>query len=209
VGIEVRETDNHFQAQNTLDGVLEASSSLRTVAVSMQKIANDIRWLASGPRAGIGEITLPEVQPGSSIMPGKVNPVIAESVLQVVAQVIGCDAAICQAAQGGHFELNMMMPVAAHNLLHQIELLSSSARNFSRQCVQGIQATERASETVERGLMLATALAPAIGYDAAASIAKEAAKTGRSIREVASERTDLSSDRLQELLNPAAMTEPK
>ena len=208
LSIEVRETENHFQAQNSLDAVLEASGSLRTIAVSMQKIANDVRWMGSGPRAGIGEIALPEVQPGSSIMPGKVNPVIAESVLQVVAQVFGCDAAICQAAQGGYFELNMMMPVAAHNLLQEIELLAASAKNFSERCVEGLQATARASETVERGLMLATALAPAIGYDAATTIAKDAAKTGRTIREVALEQTDLSSQQLEELLDPGAMTEP-
>jgi len=207
--IKIRETDNHFQAQNALDSVLEASGALRTVAVSLYKIANDIRWMGSGPRAGIGEIALPEVQPGSSIMPGKINPVIAESVIQVVAQVIGCDATICQAAQGGYFELNMMMPVAAHNLLQEIELLASSATNFSRQCVDGLQATDRASESVGRGLMLATALAPAIGYDEAASVAKEAARTGQTIREVAAAQTDLSVEQLDDLLNAEAMTEPK
>ena len=164
--------------------------------------------MGSGPRAGIGEIVLPEVQPGSSIMPAKINPVIAESVIQVVAQVIGCDVTICQAAQGGYFELNMMMPVAAHNLLQEIELLSTSATNFSRQCVSGLQSTKRASESVERGLMLATALAPAIGYDAAASVAKEAARTGQTIREVATAQTDLSAERLDELLNAEAMTKP-
>ena len=189
LGMTVRETDNHFQAQSTLDGVLEASGSVRTVAVSLQKIGNDIRWLGSGPRAGIGELALPEVQPGSSIMPGKVNPVIVESLLQVVAQVIGCDAAVCQAAQGGHFELNMMMPVAAHNLLQEIELLAAGVDNFSEKCVKGLSATERGPEIVERGLMLATTLAPVIGYDAAAGIAKEAAKSGRTIREVAREKT--------------------
>ena len=208
LGLQIWETDNHFQAQNTLDSVLEASGSLRTIAVSMYKIANDVRWMGSGPRAGIGEIVLPEVQPGSSIMPGKINPVIAESVIQVVAQVIGCDVTICQAAQGGYFELNMMMPVAAHNLLQEIELLAASATNFSRQCVSGLQATERASESVERGLMLATALAPAIGYDAAASVAKEAARTGQTIREVATAQTDLSAEQLDELLNAEAMTKP-
>jgi fumarate hydratase class II len=208
LGVEVRETGNHFQAQNTLDGVLEASGSLRTVAVSLQKIANDIRWLGSGPRAGIGELALPEVQPGSSIMPGKVNPVIAESLLQVCAQVIGCDAAVCQAAQGGHFELNMMMPVAAFNLLLAIELLAAGARNFNEQCIKGLKATGRGPEMVERGLMLATALAPVVGYDEAASIAKEASKSGRTIREVARERTSLGEDQLAELLNPEKMTEP-
>ena len=208
LGVTVRETENHFQAQNTLDGVLQASASLRTVAVSLQKIANDIRWLGSGPRAGIGELALPEVQPGSSIMPGKVNPVIAESVLQVCAQVIGNDTAVLQAAQGGYFELNMMMPVAAHNLLQSIELLGSSAANFSEQCVAGLQATDQGPAMVERGLMIGTALAPAVGYDQAAAIAKEAAKTGRTIREVAREKTELSDEELDGLLDPAKMTEP-
>jgi fumarate hydratase, class II len=206
--LTIRESENHFQAQSTLDGVLETSGSLRTVAVSLQKIANDIRWLGSGPRAGLGELTLPEVQPGSSIMPGKVNPVIAESVTQVVAQVIGCDAAICSAAQGGYFELNLMMPIAAYNLLEAIQLLSAASDNFSEQCVKGLRATERGPEMVERGLMLGTALAPAIGYDAAAEIAKEAARTNRTIREVASEKTQLSSGELDRLLDPEKMTEP-
>ncbi len=208
LGVPIRETDNHFQAQNTLDGVLETSAVLRTVAVSLLKIANDIRWLGSGPRAGIGELALPEVQPGSSIMPGKVNPVIAESLIQAVAQVIGCDAVVCQAAQGGYFELNMMMPVAAHNLLQAIGLLAASAANFSEQCVQGLRATAHATETVERGLMLATGLAPAVGYDAAAGIAKEAAKSGRTIREVAREKTKLSEEELSRLLDAEKMTEP-
>jgi fumarate hydratase class II len=204
----IRETENHFQAQNTLDSVLEASGSLRTVAVSLQKVANDIRWLGSGPRAGLGELALPEVQPGSSIMPGKVNPVIAESVIQVVAQVIGCDAAICHAAQGSYFELNLMMPVAAYNLLEAINLLANASDNFTEQCIKGLQATERGPEMVERGLMLATALAPAIGYDAAADVAKTAAKTNRTIREVAREKTQLSDSELDRLLDPAKMTEP-
>jgi fumarate hydratase class II len=208
LGVTVRETDNHFQAQNTLDGVLEASGSLRTVAISLQKIANDVRWLGSGPRAGLGELALPEVQPGSSIMPGKVNPVIAESLLQVVAQVIGCDAAICHAAQDGHFEINTMMPVAAHNLLQEIALLAASVDNFNEKCVRGPRATERGPETVERGLMLATGLAPVVGYDTAAAIAKEAAKSGRTIREVAREKTELSEDELSRLLDAGRMTEP-
>ncbi|HET8943223.1 MAG TPA: class II fumarate hydratase [Dehalococcoidia bacterium] len=208
LGVDVHETSNHFQAQNTLDGVLETSGSLRTVAISLQKIANDIRWLGSGPRAGIGELALPEVQPGSSIMPGKVNPVIAESVLQVVAQALGNDAAIVQAAQGGYFELNMMMPVAAHNLLQAIELLSAAADNCSEQCIKGLKATEKGPEMVERGLMLATALAPAVGYDAAAALAKEASKTGRTIREMAREKTELSEPELDRLLDPEKMTEP-
>ena len=208
LGVSVHETDNHFQAQSTLDSVLEASGSLRTVAVSLQKIANDIRWLGSGPRAGLGEIALPEVQPGSSIMPGKVNPVIAESLIQVVAHVIGNDTAVCQAAQGSYFELNLMLPVAAYNFLQAIELLAAASENFAERCVKGLRATERGPEIVERGLMLATTLAPAIGYDAAAEIAKEAAKSGRTIREVAREKTQLSDQELEHLLDPEKMTEP-
>ena len=208
LGVTVHETTNHFQAQNTLDGVLQASASLRTVAVSLYKIANDIRWLGSGPRAGLAEIALPEVQPGSSIMPGKVNPVIAESVLQAAAQVIGNDAAILQAAHGGVFELNMMMPVAGHNLLQQVSLLAASANNFAEQCVKGLKATENGPAMVERGLMLGTALVPAVGYDLSAAIAKDASKTGRTIRETARESTGLSESELDELLDPAKMTEP-
>src|SRR5947208_1401411 len=208
LGVAIHETDNHFQAQSSLDAVLEASGSLRTVAVSLQKIANAVRWLGSGPRAGLGELSLPEVQPGSSIMPGKVNPVIAESLLQVSAQVIGCDAAVAQAAQGSYFELNLMMPVAAYNLLEAIELLASVSQNFGERCVKGLTATQRGPEMVERGLMLTTGLVPAIGYDAAADIAKEAAKTGRTIREVAREKTDLSEDDLNRLLDATKMTAP-
>ncbi len=208
LGLPVRETDNHFQAQNCLDGVLEASGSLRTTAVSLYKIANDISWLGSGPRAGLGELALPEVQPGSSIMPGKVNPVIPEALIQVVAQVIGCDAAVCQAAQRSFFELNTMMPLAAHNLLLAIGLLTAATDNFSEQCIKGLRATERGPRMVEQGLMLATALAPAIGYDAAAEIAKEAANSGRTIREVARQKTKLSEEELARLLDPEKMTEP-
>jgi fumarate hydratase class II len=202
LGVSVHETDNHFQAQSTLDGVLQASGSLRTIAVSLQKIANDIRWLGSGPRAGLGELALPEVQPG------KVNPVIAESLIQVVAHVIGNDAAVCQAAQGSYFELNLMLPVAAYNFLQAIALLAAASENFADRCIQGLRATERGPEIVERGLMLATTLAPAIGYDAATEIAKEAAKSGRTIREVAREKTQLSEQELERLLDPAKMTEP-
>ena len=207
-GVEVRETDNHFQAQNTLDSVVEASGSLRTIALSLNKIANDVRWLGSGPRAGLGELALPEVQPGSSIMPGKVNPVISESVIQAAAQVVGNDLAITQSSHGSYFELNMMMPVAAHNLLESIDLLAASADNFADQCVKGLTATETGPQMVEGGLMLGTALAPAIGYDAAAAIAKEASASGGTIRETALERTELTSEELDELLNPEKMTEP-
>ena len=207
-GVNVRETDNHFQAQATLDGIVEASGELRTIAISLHKIANDIRFIACGPRAGLGEITVPEVQPGSSIMPGKVNPVISESVIQVAAHVVGNDAAVTLAGQGGYFELNTMMPVAAYNLLQSISLLAASANNFAEQCVKGIEATDVGPAMVEKGLMLGTALAPAIGYDAAAAIAKEAAATGQTIREVAKLRTEITEEGLSELLNPEEMTKP-
>jgi fumarate hydratase class II len=209
LGVEIRETDNHFQAQSSLDNVVAASGELRTIAVSLYKIANDIRWLGSGPRAGLGELALPAVQPGSSIMPGKVNPVISESVTMVTAQVVGNDAAVAFAgAAGSIFELNLMMPVAAHNLLASIDLLANAARNLADQCVAGIEDTGHGPEMVERGLMLATALAPAIGYDAAADLAKSAFKEGRTIRELAREKTQISEAELDRLLDPAAMTEP-
>jgi fumarate hydratase class II len=207
-GVFIHETSNHFQAQNTLDNIVSASGALNTLAVSLMKIANDIRWLGSGPRAGIGEIELPAVQPGSSIMPGKVNPVIAESVCMVCAQVMGNHTTITVAGQSGNFEINVMMPVAAYNLLQSISLLAASAKNFTAQCINGIQATSKGPEMVERGLAICTALAPVIGYDAAAAIAKEAAKTGKTIREMAREKTDLSDEDLNRILDPAKMTEP-
>ncbi|MGH2587028.1 MAG: class II fumarate hydratase [Dehalococcoidia bacterium] len=207
-GVEIRESGNHFQAQATIDSLVAASGALRVVAISMMKIANDIRWMGSGPRAGIGELALPEVQPGSSIMPGKVNPVIAESVIQVGAQVLGNDLTISLAGQWGNFELNTMLPVATYNVLQAIELLAASAENFATQLVRGLIATEQGPNMVERGLMVGTALAPVIGYEAAADIAKQAAKTGRTIREVAREKTNLSEEELNRLLDPTAMTQP-
>jgi fumarate hydratase, class II len=207
-GVTVHETSNHFQAQSTLDNIVEASGALNTLAVSLMKIANDIRWLGSGPRAGIGEIDLPAVQPGSSIMPGKVNPVIAESVCMVCAQVMGNHTTITIAGQSGNFEINVMMPVSTYNLLQSISLLASASRNFTEQCIKAIRATTRGPEMVERGLAISTALAPFIGYDAAASISKEAYKTGKTIREVARERTSLSEEELDRILDPANMTKP-
>ena len=207
-GVTVHETSNHFQAQSTLDNIVEASGALNTLAVSLMKIANDIRWLGSGPRAGIGEIDLPAVQPGSSIMPGKVNPVIAESVCMVCAQVMGNHTTITIAGQSGNFEINVMMPVSTYNLLQSISLLASASRNFTEQCIKGIKATTRGPEMVERGLAICTSLAPFIGYDAAASISKEAYKTGKTIREVARERTSLSEEELDRILDPANMTKP-
>ncbi len=207
-GLDVHETSNHFQAQASLDNAVAASGALKTIAVSLTKIANDLRWLGSGPRAGIGELELPAVQPGSSIMPGKVNPVIAESMLMVCIQVIGNDAAITVGGQSGNFEINLTMPLVAYDLLQSIELLSSGSRNFASQLVDGLKATERGPEMVERGLAICTSLAPIIGYDAAAAIAKEAAKTGKSIREVAREKTKLSEEELAKILDPALMVEP-
>jgi len=208
LGVQVRETTNHFQAQSTLDNVVEASGSLKTVAVSLMKISNDIRWLGSGPRGGIGEIELPEVQPGSSIMPGKVNPVIPESVCQVAAQVIGNDTAIVVGGQSGNFEINVMMPVCAYNLLQSIDLLAAAARNLDEQCVRGLKATSAGPDMVERGLAIVTTLVPHIGYDESAAIAKEAQATGKTVKEVAIEKTSLSSDELDEILDPSGMTEP-
>ncbi len=207
-GVTVHETSNHFQAQSTLDNIVAASGALNTLAVSLMKIANDIRWLGSGPRAGIGEIELPAVQPGSSIMPGKVNPVIAESVCMVCAQVIGNHTTITVGGQSGNFEINVMMPIVAYNLLQSISLLAAAARNFNEQCVKGLKATTKGPEMVERGLAICTALAPVIGYDAAAALAKEAHRTGKTIREVAREKTNLSEEELARILDPARMTEP-
>ena len=205
-GLEVKETENHFQAQSAMDGAVFVSGALKTVAVSIMKIANDVRWLGAGPRANLAEIALPEVQPGSSIMPGKVNPVISESTIQVVAQVVGNDATIALGGQGGNFELNTMLPVIAYNLLQSIEILGAAAANLAAQAIAGMQATERGPELVERGLMLATALAPKVGYDRAAEIAKQAYNTGKTIREVAREETDLSGEELDEALDAKKMT---
>lgn len=207
-GLNLRETINHFHAQATIDSIVMTSGVLRTFAVSLLKIANDIRWLGSGPRAGIGEIYLPEVQPGSSIMPGKINPVIAESAAMACAQVIGNDAVIVTAGQAGVFELNTMLPVAARNILESISLLTTSCSNLTKQCINGLMATDRGPAMVERGLAICTALAPVIGYDATAAIAKEAAEMGKTIREVAEQRTALTSDELYKILDPTSMTEP-
>ena len=208
LGMPVRETAHHFQAQNTLDALVAASGAVRGAAVSMQKIANDLRWLASGPRAGLAELELPTVQPGSSIMPGKVNPVIAESVVQVVCHVIGNDAAVVAAAQGGYLELNTYWPVAAYNLHQSVALLASVTKNFEEQCLSGIKATSRGPDMVEQGLMMATGLTPAIGYDKATQIAKAAGAQGVTVRELAKEQAGLSDEELDILLDPARMTAP-
>ena len=205
----VKEAKNHFEAQAAQDALVEASGALRTVAVSLMKIANDIRWLGSGPRCGLGEILLPETQPGSSIMPGKVNPVIAESVMMVAAQVMGNDTALMVSGQAGNFELLVMLPVMAHNLLQSIALLASAAENFALRCVEGLKANpERCRAGIEQSLAMCTALAPEIGYEAAAEIAKEAYRTGKTVREVALEKKVLPAARLADLLDPWRMTEP-
>ena len=205
--LPLREAENHFEAQAARDACVEASGALKTIAVSLIKIANDVRWLGSGPRLGLGELKIPATQPGSSIMPGKVNPVMSEMMLQVCAQVIGSDAAITFAGASGNFELNVMMPVIAHNLLQSIELLANSSRVFARKCVTGLEADEeRCRANVERSLAMCTALAPAIGYDKAASIAKVAHETGRTVREVAREMSGLAPEKLDVLLDPWKQT---
>jgi fumarate hydratase class II len=206
-GVQVSETPAHFVAQSTLDHVIAAHGQIRTTALSLWKIASDLRLMGMGPRAGLAEIALPETQPGSSIMPGKVNPVIIESVTMVVARVVGNDATIAFGQTGSFLELNVMLPVTAAAILESIRLLAAATRNLADRCVRGIVATDRGPTLVEQGLMLATALAPEIGYDAAAALAKEAFKTGRTIRELATER-GIAPDRLDLLLDPAAMTEP-
>ncbi|HXX76603.1 MAG TPA: class II fumarate hydratase [Nitrospiraceae bacterium] len=208
-GCSFREASNHFEAQSTQDSLVEASGELRTIAVSLMKIANDIRWLGSGPRCGLGEINLPETQPGSSIMPGKVNPVIAESMTMVCAQVIGNDVTVTVAGQAANFELIVMLPVMAYNLLQSIELLATASHNFATRCIEGIKANEeRCRSLIEESLAMCTALAPEIGYEAAAKLAKDAYKSGKTVRAVAKEQKVLSEKRLNELLDPWRMTEP-
>jgi len=204
--IAIQETSNHFQAQSTLDGIVEMSGQLRAVAVSMVKIANDIRLMGSGPRAGLAELELPSLQPGSSIMPGKVNPVLPESMVQVAAQVVGNDATIAMCGQWGFFELNTMMPAAAYNLLQSVELLANVSELFRTKCVEGLRATSAGPASVERGLSLGTALATVIGYDRAAELAKEAGRTGRTIRELALERDLMPAAQLEQLLDARRMT---
>ncbi|HET9780387.1 MAG TPA: class II fumarate hydratase [Candidatus Dormibacteraeota bacterium] len=207
-GVAVRETNNHFHAQATLDALLAAHGGLRTIATSLWKIGSDIRLMGTGPIAGLGELRLPETQPGSSIMPGKVNPVIIESLLMVIARVYGNDTTVLVSAQSGSFfELNVMMPVAAQAILESITLLAAATRNFSERCVEGLQATDRGPELVERSPMLATALNPVIGYDEAAKLAKESIRTGRSIRQLARGR-GVSERELNKVLDLGKMTKP-
>lgn len=199
-GRKFREALDHFEAQAAQDSAVEASGELKTLAVSLIKIANDIRLLASGPRCGLGEISIPSLQPGSSIMPGKVNPVMPEMMIQVAAQVIGNDAVVTFCGQGGYFELNTMLPVLARNLLESIELLAAAVRLFTDKCVAGITANrEKCRSYIEQSLALSTYLVPFIGYDKASEISKEAFKTGRTVREVAIEKGILPEEKLEEI----------
>jgi len=206
-GLSFVEAKNHFEAQGSKDAVVETSGALKTLAVSLMKIANDVRFLGCGPRCGISELQLPAVQPGSSIMPGKVNPVIAESVCQVAAQVIGNDATITISGLMGNLELNVMMPVMAYNLLQSIEILSRVSRIFAEKCIAGLKANEkRIIEFLDKSLALCTALSPYIGYDEASRIAKEAFETGKTISQIAHEKKILSDEELEEILDPRRMT---
>jgi fumarate hydratase class II len=207
-GVPVRETTNHFHAQATLDVLVAAHGGLRTIATSLWKIGSDIRLMGTGPIAGLGELRLPETQPGSSIMPGKVNPVIVESLLMVIARVYGNDTTVLVSGQSGSIlELNVMMPVAGYSILESITLLAAATRNFSERCVEGLQATDRGPELVERSPMLATALNPAIGYDESSKLAKESMRSGKSIRQLARAR-GVSDSTLNKLLDLGKMTKP-
>ena len=211
-GISFREADNHFEAQHAKDGLVEVSGLLKTIAVSLSKIANDIRWLGSGPRCGIGELKLPAVQPGSSIMPGKVNPVICEAVVMASCQVIGNDAAVTTGGLGGIgslLDLNVAMPMMAANVLDAITILTGSCAIMDEKLIQGLEPDrERCAELIEGSLAMCTSLVPVIGYDASAKLAYQAYAEGKTVRELALEQGELDADRLNELLDPRSMTEP-
>jgi fumarate hydratase class II len=208
-GIPFREAENHFEAQSAKDAAVSASGALNTLAVALMKIADDVRWLSSGPTSGIHEIRLPSIQPGSSIMPGKVNPVMSEALMMVCARVMGNHVTVTVAAQRGNFELNVMMPVLVQALLESIHLLAGASAAFAERCVRGITANEdRCRELLERNPSIATALNPYIGYDRAAEVAKQAAKEGRSVRDVVQEKGLLPPDKLDQALDVRAMTEP-
>jgi len=208
-GLEFREAENHFEAQGAKDAYVSASGALNTLAVSLMKIANDIRWLASGPTSGLAEIGLPAIQPGSSIMPGKVNPVMSEAMMMLCAQVMGNHVAITVGGQHGNFELNVMMPVMAHNFLESVSILAKGCDAFRTNAVEGITANrERCRELLERNPSIATALNAYIGYDEAAAVAKESAKNFESVRDVVKRRALLSDEQLDTVLNVRDMTEP-
>ena len=206
-GLEFRAAESRFEAMSSQDTAVEVSGQLRVLAVSLTKIANDLRWMNSGPLAGIGEIELPALQPGSSIMPGKVNPVIPEAVAMVAAQVTGNDATIAMAGQSGNFQLNVMLPVVAYNLLQSIELLSNASRSLADKAIAGFTVNvENINRALDRNPILVTALNPVIGYEKGAAVAKQAYKEGRAVKDVARELTDLSDEELDRLLDPAALT---
>ena len=208
-GYRFREADDHFEAQGGKDAFVSASGALNATAVALTKIADDVRWLGSGPTSGIGEILLPSVQPGSSIMPGKVNPVLSEALMMVGARVMGNHVTVTIAGSRGNFELNVMMPVMAHAFLESVTLLANAVRTFTDRCIVGIEANRaRAQELLERNPSIATALNPTIGYDEAAKIAKQAAQEGRSVRDVVREKGLLKGAELDRALDVRAMTEP-
>jgi fumarate hydratase class II len=203
------EAADHFEAQGAKDAAVNVAGALNTVATSFMKIADDIRWLGSGPTSGLHEIRLPAIQPGSSIMPGKVNPVMSEAMMMVSARVMGNHTTVTVAGSRGNFELNVMMPVLAHALLESITLLANIARAFTDRCVLGIEANEtRAQELLEKNPSIATALNPYIGYDAAAVVAKESAKRGMSVRDIVREKGLLPEDQIDDALDVRSMTEP-
>jgi len=207
-GLPFREGDNHFELQAAQDTAVELSGQLKAVAVTLMKIANDLRWMNSGPQAGLAEITLPALQPGSSIMPGKINPVICEAVIMAAAQAIACDTAVTLGGQWGNFQLNTMLPLVAHNLLQAEGLLAAAARLLADKAVAGFTVNRAAvAERVEKNPIMVTALNPVIGYDAAAAIAKRAFAEGRRVREVAAEATGLAPAELDRLLDPRSLTE--
>ncbi|HET7674260.1 MAG TPA: class II fumarate hydratase [Gammaproteobacteria bacterium] len=206
-GVRFTTSDNYFESLSSQDAAVEVSGQLKVIAVSLMKIGNDLRWMNSGPLAGLAEIALPALQPGSSIMPGKVNPVIAESVTMVAAQVIGNDGTITVAGQAGNFQLNVMLPVVAYNLLQSIEILANAARMLADKAIKGFSVNrEHIATALEKNPILVTALNPVIGYELGAKIAKRAAAEGRPVREVAAEMTDLKEDDLRRLLDPLDLT---
>jgi len=207
-GVAFAPADNYFEALSTQDTAVEVSGHLKTLAVALMKIANDLRWMNSGPLAGLGEIALPALQPGSSIMPGKINPVIPEAVAMVAAQVIGNDATITVAGQSGNFQLNVMLPVVAYNLIQSIDVLSNSSRLLADQAIAGFTVNEaNLSAALDRNPILVTAMNAVIGYDRGAAIAKKAYAEGRPVKEVAKEMTDLTDAELERLLVPAELAQ--
>ncbi|MEM7200379.1 MAG: class II fumarate hydratase [Planctomycetota bacterium] len=204
-GVPLRETTDHFQAQACVDGVVHMSGALRSFAAALYKVANDVRWMASGPLTGLGELRIPAVQPGSSIMPAKVNPVICEAVLMLCGQVMANDQAVAFGNSQGQFELNTMLPFIGRNGVESVVLLANGCEMFRKRCLEGLEVSEAGAEQVQQNPILATALNGAIGYEAAAAIAKESAASGRTVREIAAEQTDLAADELDRLLDPAKL----